>query len=89
MARHADEVQLFEALRTLVARAHHRCICSAFPPGRDVYDFALEALGMAPKRTDYLLDKWTRQGLFDWGVSIRTGWFTKRGIEVSLEGPGA
>ncbi len=40
-----------------------------------------ERLGMHTKRTLYLLDKWTDKGWWEYGVSLRTGWFTELGLE--------
>jgi len=31
------------------------------------------------KRGYYLLDKWTRKGFWEYGVTSRTGWFTQAG----------
>lgn len=28
------------------------------------------------------LDKWTRKGWWDYGVTLRSGWLTKRGFEA-------
>lgn len=36
--------------------------------------------GLAPKRSFYLLMKWSRRHWWDYGVSARTGWFTPEGI---------
>lgn len=33
------------------------------------------------KRALYLLEKWSRKGWYEWGVSIRVGWLQPEGIE--------
>lgn len=40
--------------------------------------YAGEALGMPPKRVEYLCDKWGRKGWYDSGVSEDLGWLTGR-----------
>lgn len=40
---------------------------------------AEEALGMHPKRSEYILAKWSERGWWDWGVAIMTGWITEEG----------
>lgn len=37
------------------------------------------------KRAWYVLDKWARQGLYDWGVSIAAGWLTPKGVARAEE----
>lgn len=32
------------------------------------------------KRQYYILDKWTRKGWWEYGVSLRSGWMTQEGI---------
>lgn len=36
-------------------------------------------LGIHHRRVDYLCEKWTGKGLYDWGVSVDTGWLTDAG----------
>jgi hypothetical protein len=31
---------------------------------------------------DYILDKWTRKGWWEYGVSARSGWLTPKGVEA-------
>ena len=38
-------------------------------------------LSMNEKRAEYLLGKWTDKGWWDYGVSLRTGWLTEKGLE--------
>lgn len=40
---------------------------------------------MHPKRLNYLLEKWTSKGWFDYGVSARTGWLTPLGLVIAGE----
>ena len=35
-----------------------------------------EDLGIHPKRVARLCEKWERQGLYDWGVTVDLGWRT-------------
>lgn len=37
---------------------------------RDIY----ERLGINYKRACYILEKWSKKGWYDWGVSIDMGW---------------
>lgn len=38
-----------------------------------------ERLGIPRRRMEYLCDKWSRKGLYDWGVVIDRGWLTDKG----------
>ena len=52
------------------------------------YAFATDVgalLDIHPKRTNYLLLKWTDMGWWDYGVSARTGWLTAKGLEKANE----
>ena len=45
--------------------------------GRGVFaDVVAERLGMEWNRAEYILEKWSRRGWWEWGVSIRSGWLT-------------
>ena len=44
-------------------------------------DHAGRDLGIHPKRVHYLLLKWADRGWWDYGVSVRSGWFTPEGWE--------
>lgn len=33
------------------------------------------------KQFMYYLEKWTRKGWWDYGVSLRSGWFTPEGVD--------
>lgn len=37
------------------------------------------------KQLMYYLEKWTKKGWWEYGVSLRTGWFTPEGIEELLK----
>lgn len=37
------------------------------------------------KRCWYLLEKWTGQGLYDYGVTLDLGWLTDKGVEKAKE----
>ena len=60
--RHADEIEFYAAIRT---------------KGRGVFaDTVAERIGLNENRAYYLLEKWTRQGWWEYGVSVRSGWLT-------------
>ena len=40
---------------------------------------------MPPKRRRYLLNKWADRGLYDYGVSLETGWLTPEGEKIAAE----
>ncbi len=44
-----------------------------------------ERMGVPPKRVAYWLDKWTDKGLWNYGVSARSGWVTDKGKEKVVE----
>ena len=37
------------------------------------------------KRAWYLLEKWSRKGWYDYGVSLDLGWITPEGLNIHLE----
>ena len=41
--------------------------------------------GLPAARLAYLLDKWDRNGWWDWGVNILYGWLTPAGEQRALE----
>lgn len=40
-------------------------------------------IGINHKRCWYLLDKWSKKGLYEWGVTIDLGWLTPEGKEFA------
>lgn len=63
-------------------------------PGQDtiyafVYPDITSLIGMHPNRAFYLLGKWGKRGLWNWGVSARSGWFTEKAREnlADVAGP--
>lgn len=40
------------------------------------WEAAVAEAGISDKRAHYLAEKWTRHGWWDYGVSVRSGWFT-------------
>ncbi len=40
-------------------------------------------LRLHPKRARYLLEKWTRKGYYNYGVSLDMGWLTANGKRVA------
>jgi len=51
-------------------------------PGEFVRDIATRS-GIHPKRVAAILDKWTRAGWYDYGVSLDLGWLTPAGKEAA------
>lgn len=37
---------------------------------------------MNHNRLFYILDKWVSKGIWDYGVSLRAGWFTPEALEI-------
>ncbi len=74
-----DEVQLLlELARVQVTQEYFR--------GRPGGEFATtigQRLGINPKRTLYILYKWTDKDWWNYGVSARTGWLTDKGLEAA------
>lgn len=68
MSAKPDEILLFRRMR--LERGH--------PMGRRLFvDEVGAELGIHAKRVEYLLDKWSERGWWDYGISARTGWFTR------------
>lgn len=65
---HQDERDLFNLLK-------RERPSSGFPGAETFVDHYADRLGMHWKREYYLLDKWTRKGWWNYGVSARGGWF--------------
>jgi len=60
--KHLDEIEYYAAIRA---------------KGRGVFaDVVADRLGIEWNRAEYLLEKWTRAGWWEWGVSLRSGWLT-------------
>lgn len=60
--RARDEVEYYAAIRS---------------KGYGVFaDAVAERLDIDWARAEYLLEKWTKLGWWDWGVSLRSGWLT-------------
>jgi len=41
-------------------------------------------LGLNEKRADFILEKWTRRGWYEYGVSPFAGWLSDEGLAVVL-----
>lgn len=52
--------------------------------GKFATDVAAE-IGMHVKRAEYLLQKWTDKGWFNYGVSARSGWLTEAGFAFAKQ----
>ena len=46
-------------------------------------DAIAAAIGMHPKRANYLLEKWDSKRWWESGVSVRTGWVTDEGFAAA------
>ena len=62
-----DEALLMACLRRHRPTPSYPIRISALDVGR--------LAGIHPKRVHYLLVKWTRQGIWDYGVAPESGWF--------------
>lgn len=72
--RKPDEIELYARLRE--ART------SAYKTGAPWPNEIAEILGMPPNRMYYLLEKWVDKDWWEYGVSLRCGWFTEDAPEV-------
>lgn len=68
--RKRDEILLFAAIRYTYTQ------CAQYNLRRPFATEVAELLGMHPKRAIALLYKWDNNGWWEWGVSVRSGWFT-------------
>jgi len=50
--------------------------------GKAFYLFAAEELSLEDEQHYNYMVKWTDRGWWEYGVSLRTGWFTPEGIEA-------
>lgn len=75
--RKPDEIQFYAALRTL-----HKGPYKSQQTGIPFADKVAEDLGIPEKRAYSLLNKWTDRDWWEYGVSMRSGWFTEDAPEV-------
>lgn len=78
----ADEIELYARLWRSAT------VNGAFmlrQPGLTVVRQTARDLGIPEKRLYYLLDKWTGNGWWEWGVNQAGGWF-ETGAPESLDG---
>lgn len=54
------------------------------PPHRKHARYIAAGLGIHHKRADYLFEKWTGNGWYDYGVCVDLGWLTAAGKEAAL-----
>jgi len=73
--RKADEITLYAALRDLHGGPFNAKRCPEFADAVGVF------FGIQPKRVYGLLEKWVRLGWWEYGVSVRAGWFTPEAPE--------
>lgn len=50
-------------------------------------DELAQGLGIPDSRSYYIGSKWTDKGWWDYGVSLRSGWLTPKGIEAMAADP--
>lgn len=77
MTRKADEIALYVTLRQRAPGSEHS--------GRPGLDFVMDTalfLGIPGKRLYALLLKWAARGWWDYGVTARSGWFTREAPEA-------
>lgn len=61
----------------MIKADEHEYYAAIQAKGRGVFaDVVAERLGMEWGRAESILEKWTRRGWWEWGVSIRSGWLT-------------
>lgn len=65
-----DELGFWDGLR-----------CGGRHPGRKHVESMGLAIGIPPKRMDYILKKWERAGLWQSGTALRGGWFPDLPVE--------
>ena len=66
--RKPDEIALYAELRQLRV--------PSYVLGRELPDETAARLGIHPNRAYRLLEKWTDRGWWEYGTSLRCGWFT-------------
>ena len=71
--RKADEILLYNTLRETRPGPYEPCA----PWPNEVAGM----IGMHFNRMFYLLDKWADKGYWEYGVSLRCGWFTEAAPE--------
>lgn len=67
----ADEIAFYAALRAMAPGAY-----GAGAPGLLAIEEQARRLGIPEKRAFGLVEKWCRKNWWDYGVSLRGGWFT-------------
>lgn len=53
-------------------------------PGAPYVRQLVRDLKMNEKRADYIFEKWTSKGWYEYGVSSLAGWLTPEGMKVEL-----
>jgi hypothetical protein len=69
VARKLEEIALYAALRALAPGAYMN-------PGIEAIEDQARRLGVPEKRAFCWVEKWCCKGWWDYGVSLRGGWFT-------------
>lgn len=67
--RRPDEIALYGLLRERHGGPYN-------PRQQEFATHIAAGIGIYEKRATYLLDKWTGRGWWDYGVTLRSGWFT-------------
>jgi hypothetical protein len=76
-AMKADEIALLQ-LAAAVHEGPYKCNKEA-----PFIDALGALLGMHTKRSHYLAGKWCDKGWWDFGTTLRSGWFSPEGWEVA------
>ncbi len=74
--RKPDEIAFYAEVRRMRPASTERFSCGAYVVGAELPDATAERLGIHPNRAYRLLEKWTAKGWWEYGVSMRCGWFT-------------
>lgn len=74
MSKKPDEIALYDALRERARNGRNDLPRS---PGTYALGEEAERLGIPYKRAHALMEKWCRAGWWEYGVTVRSGWFTR------------
>lgn len=83
--RREDEVGLYRRLKGLAAKHDNKY--GRQPGIRGVEDAARD-LRIPDRRLDYILNKWTGKGWWNWGICAAGGWFEPESPESLSDVPG-
>lgn len=72
---HDDEIFLFRNAKESVDESYEVV---------DMLQMA-ENINMPYKRTASITEKWAKEGIYEWGVSWKYGWFTNKGMKAEID----